>query len=392
MKVEIPYSCGVLCLELPDFSFVYKSTYGEPSCSAERMVMEAAAEPVASPGLSESLKKRSGRGVVIAVSDITRPIPYREFLPALLRFIESNGISRDEITILIATGMHRPSTAEEHLYMFGRFVAENYRILDHDAEGDLAVISGRTQSGGEIKINRFFAEAGYKITIGLVEPHFMAGFSGGRKTLCPGLSSLDTIKNFHGYEFLSNPGACAANLHGNPCHDEALSVAAFAGVDFSINVVLNSGKKIIRVFAGEIVMAHKKACEYVRGNACPPVRREADVVITGCGGYPLDATFYQCTKSLVTSLPCVKKSGIIIAAGGCIEGIGSETYREMLRKYNNDYRSFLNDIKVSETIVKDQWQIQMQARFDSHVGWRNVHFYCHGIVQEESGFLGVKAF
>ncbi|MEA2102866.1 MAG: lactate racemase domain-containing protein [Thermodesulfobacteriota bacterium] len=286
--------------------------------------------------------------------------------------------------------MHRPSTRDEHRYMFGERIVDLYRIVDHDCQGDIAVLDGTSYSGGLVRINRLFMEADYKITIGLVEPHFMAGFSGGPKTICPGLSALKTIENFHGYTFLSDPKVRVAVLDKNPCHKESVSVASLAGVGFSINLILDRHKRVVKAFAGNIFAAHEKACDYVRGHACPPVRGEADVVVTGCGGYPLDATFYQCTKALVTALPCVRKSGQVIAAGGCVEGVGSGTYKAMLHKYNNDYHRFIEDIKAAGFIIKDQWQIQMQARFDAWVGWENVHFYTHGIAPAEGTFLGVR--
>lgn len=387
MQVEISYHDSPLTLDVPDGSRVYMSACGEPSLSNCEIVMDAVRKPVRSESLADSLRKRPGNAVVIAVSDITRPIPYQTFLPTLLREIEETGVNRQDITILIATGMHRPGTRDEHRYMFGGRIADLYRIVDHDSQRDIATLEGASYSGGPVRINRLFTEADYKITIGLVEPHFMAGFSGGRKTVCPGLSALKTIENFHGYTFLSDAKARAAVLDGNPCHEEAVSVA---GVDFSINVVLNRHKQVVKTFAGDIFAAHEKACDYVREHACPPVCGEADVVVTGCGGYPLDATFYQCTKALVTALPCVRKAGMIIASGGCVEGVGSGTYKAMLHKYNNDYHRFIEDIKTSGSIIKDQWQIQMQARFDAWVGWENVYFYTHGIAPAEGAFLGVR--
>lgn len=390
MKVEVVYNESLLELEVPDSSDIYESHYEAPSSSASGFLADALIEPVGSESMSASLKKRKGDRVVIALSDITRPIPYREFLPLLLDEIKAAGIDKGNITILIATGMHRPSTESERLNMFGREIMDEYAIVDHDAEGDLATLDGSSYSGGPVIINRLFAEADYKITIGLVEPHFMAGFSGGRKTVCPGLSCLETIKNFHGYDFLSNPLTGTAMLEGNPCHMEALSVAKLAGVDFSINVVLNNKRQVARIFAGDIVASHDKACAYVMDRACPQVLAEADVAVTGCGGYPLDATFYQCAKALVNALGCVKKGGTILAAGSCSEGPGSQSYKEMLRAYNNDYSRFINDIRSTGIVKKDQWQIQMQARFDEKVGWEHVHFYTHGLGKDESAFMGAK--
>jgi len=390
MQAEIRYHNTLINVEFPDTDRIYHTYCDIPVVAEPELVLEAVRYPINSEGLAVSIKKRPRSRVVIAVSDITRPIPYQLFLPALFDEIESAGMDRKSITILIANGMHRPSTAEERDCMFGREITSRYKILDHNAEGDMASLSGTSFSGAPVKLNRYFSEADYKIVIGLVEPHFMAGFSGGRKTLCPGLSSLDTIKNFHGYEFLSHPKATAAVLEGNPCNEEALSVARLACVDFSINLVINHKKEIVKVFAGDIFEAHARACTYVNEKTCPVVETQADVVVTGCGGYPLDATFYQCVKALVTALPCVRRGGTIIAAGGCAEGIGSQSYEKLLRKYSNDFPRFIQDIKRSSVIVMDQWQIQMQTRIYEKTGLDRIHFFTHGIASSDSSFLGVK--
>ena len=390
MKAEIRYHNTLLNVEFPDTSRIYLSSYDTPTASASELVQEALRNPIDSVNLVDSIKKRPRRNVVIAVSDITRPIPYQDFLPALLEEIASAGIDRKSITILIATGMHRPGTAEERLFMFGKELAESFAIVDHDAQGEMDILSGKSYSGAPVKLNRVFAKADYKIVIGLVEPHFMAGFSGGRKTICPGLSSLDTIKQFHGYEFLSHPNAFSSRLEGNPCHEEALSVARLAGVDFSLQLVLNHEKKIVKAFGGDLFTAHARACDYVSKKACPVVEAQADVVVTGCGGYPLDATFYQCVKALVNALPCVKNGGTMIAAGGGEEGVGSQTFENMLRKYKNDFSGFIRDIKKTSDVVKDQWQIQMQTRVYEKTGWDKIHFFTHGITSGHSSFLGVN--
>lgn len=390
MKAGIRYHNTLLHVEFPDTSRIYLSSYDAPAASAKELALEAVRNPIGAESLVDSIKKRPRRSVVIAVSDITRPIPYRDFLPALLEEIASAGIDRKSITILIATGMHRPSTAEERLFMFGRELAESFAIADHDAQGEMAVLSGKSHSGAPVKLNSIFAKADYKIVIGLVEPHFMAGFSGGRKTICPGLSSLDTIKQFHGYEFLSHPNAFSSRLEGNPCHEESISVAKLAGVDFSLQLVVNHEKKIVKAFGGGLFESHAVACSYASRHACPTAEAEADVVVTGCGGYPLDATFYQCVKALVNALPCVKNGGTMIAAGGCEEGVGSQTFEAMLRHYQNDFSGFIRDIKKTGDVVKDQWQIQMQTRIYEKTELNKIHFLTHGIASGYSSFLGVN--
>jgi len=228
-------------------------------------------------------------------------------------------------------------------------------------------------------LNRHFVQAEFRVTTGLVEPHFMAGFSGGRKSVCPGLCSLDTIRAFHGYEFLADQAARNANLDGNPLHEEALSIARAAGVDFCVNVIVNGEREVSGAFAGELDASHAAACEVVRRHACPRVARECDVVLTSSGGYPLDATFYQCVKGMVACLPTVKRGGAVLAVGRCAEGIGSPEYRALMYEYAGRHKAFLHDLRERKDVRKDQWELQMQIRATDHVGEWNLHFVTDGL-------------
>jgi hypothetical protein len=222
-------------------------------------------------------------------------------------------------------------------------------------------------------------QAGFRLITGLVEPHFMAGSSGGRKAVCPGLAALETVRRFHGQAFLADPRARNGRLEGNPLHAEALSVARQAGVDFSLNVVLNGRKQVVAAFAGSLEPAHEEACRFVRQCACPRVERPADVAITSSGGYPLDATFYQCVKGFVSALPAVRPGGTVLAFGGCSEGIGSPEYRATMARYAGDWRAFLRDIRDEGMFVKDQWQFQMHCRALERVGVAGLHFLTPGL-------------
>jgi len=370
-------------LRIPDNAEVFVSTYPAATAPAADLVLEAVRAPLGAPSLYAALSSRRPGDVVIVVSDFTRPIPYHSFLPELLIEIESAGVLRSEILILIATGMHRPSTEAERQEMFGSEVVDRYRIEDHRAEDDagLVPIPGRSASGAEIRLNHHFVKAGFRIVTGLVEPHFMAGFSGGRKGVCPGLSSLDTIRNFHGEPFLADPRATNAVLSGNPLHEESLSVAQLAGIDFTLNIVLDKTRRIVQAFAGGLEPAHEAACAFVRTCAVRPVLRPADIVVTSSGGYPLDVTFYQCVKGFVSCLPAVQKGGTIIAFGGCAEGIGSPEYSDLLRRYSGRWREFLADIRNPGVFTKDQWELQMQARALDKVGPQGLHFITDGLTQ-----------
>jgi nickel-dependent lactate racemase len=344
-------------------------------------VLSSVASPVGTPPLAEVVKKRKPGEVVVVVSDITRPIPYAEFLPKLLTALEDLGVARDEVLLLVATGMHRPSTPLERLHMFGREVVDHYRIVDHcaDDESELRPLGKSSWSGAKVRLNRHYIDAGLRMVTGLVESHFMAGFSGGRKTICPGLASLDTVRNFHGYTFLSDPKASNANLDGNPLHDESLSVARLAPPDFSVNVVLNRHRQMVTAFSGGLEEAHAAACNFVRSAACPPVAREADLAVTSCGGYPLDSTFYQCVKGFVSCLPAVRKGGAIVAVGSCTEGVGGPEYASLMERYSGSWRTFLTDIRQDGFFTKDQWQLQMHIRALERVGEENVFLASEGL-------------
>lgn len=390
MNIAIPYDTSTLAIDVPDHAMVYRTTYPSPPAPASALVAEALNSPAQSLPLRQALGLRREGRVVVVVSDITRPIPYRAFLRVLVDEIESAGVCREDILIIVATGMHRPSTQEERAYMFGG-IAEEYRIEDHDAGGELKEVAGLSLSGRPVSLNRSFVDAGFRIVTGLVEPHFMAGFSGGRKAVCPGLASLDTIQAFHGYDFLSSPKAANARLEGNPCHEESLSVARLAGVDYSLNVVLDGSRRIVAAYAGDIEAAHLMACAYVKRHACPMVREEADAVITGCGGYPLDATFYQCVKGMVAAVPAVKQGGMIIAAGGCRERMGSPEYRDVMSRHAHDFRGFLRHIRTSKRVEKDQWEFQMQIRALDRVGTEGLVFFSSGLDEEEAGHCSARA-
>jgi nickel-dependent lactate racemase len=391
MNIQFKYGKEELVLKVPADCQVYSSSYMQEDTVPEDMLLNSISDPAGCLSLRDELKKRRPGPVVIVVSDITRPIPYYTFLPTLLGYLIREGIRKNEILILVATGMHRASTPQEKVLMFGKDIVENYRIVDHDAENetDLAVLEGKTWSGASVKLNRHYIEAGFRIITGLVEPHFMAGFSGGRKAICPGLASLDTIRMFHGYQFLSDPNAANAVLTGNPCHLENTSVARLCPADFSVNIILDQSKKINKIISGEQFISHEKAIEYVRGRSCRTVPAPADLAITSGGGYPLDTTFYQCVKGMVNALPALKNNGKMIVFGSCTEGIGSPEYTQLVKKYSGRPDNFLHDISHGHFFIKDQWQFQMHIRVLEKIGLENLHFYTTGISIEELALLSV---
>ena len=391
MQIGFQYGNDVLNLNLPDDSIVYESKYKNSGKSAGELLQDSMEDPVDSMKLTGLLQHKRPGNVVIVVSDITRPIPYHEFMPQLLTLIEGSGVPREEIEVLVATGMHRASTREEHLRMFGEFVVSNYTISDHDCKdaNNLEQLSELSWSGSSVRLNKKYVRAGFRIVTGLVEPHFMAGFSGGRKAICPGLVDLATIQKFHGFAFLSHPNAISSVMVDNPCNLENTSVANLCLPDFSINVILDNHKKINSIVSGELFASHLKSVNYVKSACCPPVTEIADVALTSSGGYPLDATFYQCVKGLVNSLPAVREEGEILAFGSCMEGIGSPEYTSIMEKYSGDLHRFIEDIKENKFFIKDQWQLQMQIRVIKKTGMSNLHFYTSAIPQATLSRLSV---
>jgi nickel-dependent lactate racemase len=392
--MDLSFLCGrhSIRLRLPEGADVYASDFPAPAAPAADLVLRAVREPSSAPPLRDALARRRPGDVAVVISDITRPIPYAAFLPALLNEIESAGVPRDGILLLVATGMHRPSTPEERVEMLGADAVSRYRIEDHKAgdEAGLVELPGRSASGARVRIDRRFVKAGFRLVTGLVEPHFMAGFSGGRKAVCPGLAGLETVRQFHGAAFLADPRARNANLEGNPLHAEALSVARQAGVDFSLNVVLDGARRVAAAFAGGLEPAHDAACAFVRRCACRPVRREADVVVTSGGGHPLDATFYQCVKGFVSCLPAVRTGGTVIAFGGCAEGVGGPEYAALLARYAGRWREFLGDIRKPGVFTKDQWEFQMHALALEKVGEERLHFVSDGLPAETLATMSVS--
>ncbi len=392
MNIGLQYGLEEIILKAPDDSIIYKSKYGCSIKPADVLLEESTANSIDRISFADRIKGRKRGDVVIVVSDMTRPIPYREFLPRFISLLELNGIEKKEIILLVATGMHRPSTTIEKIRMFGEYIVNNYRIIDHECENEkeLQKIEGRSWSGSKVRLNRHYVQAGFRVITGLVEPHFMAGFSGGRKAICPGLVSLDTLQKFHGFEFLSHPKASNGILEDNPCHLENTSIARMCPPDFAINIVLDNHKKINSIFSGELFESHHEAVEYVKNACCPKVLKSADMAVTSSGGYPLDATFYQCVKGMVNCLPAIKDQGEIVALGGCSEGIGSPEYSDLLKKYSGRYMQFVQDISNSSPFIKDQWQVQMQIRVLQKTGIKNLHFYTSGINLSDLSLLSVQ--
>ncbi|NIA22293.1 MAG: DUF2088 domain-containing protein, partial [Anaerolineaceae bacterium] len=235
-----------------------------------------------------------------------------------------------------------------------------------------------------------FAEADLRIVTGLVEPHFMAGFSGGRKGVCPALVDLETVQRFHGFGALADPRAAAGRLEGNPCHDIALKIARSVGVDLLLNVAVTRDRRLAAVWAGDLVAAHAAACRQVAEWVTAEISGPFDLVVTCGGGFPLDATFYQTVKGMVAALPALGETSTLLQTSECAEQLGSQAYTELMLGYDNHWRRFLADIEADKDRTHlDQWEYQMQARVLDRIGLDRLWLASDGIPQEMQRHISV---
>ena len=321
--------------------------------------MEAALDrPFAGSPLTELAKGK--RSAAIAVCDITRPVPNRVMLPPLLQRLEAAGIPRTNITILIATGLHRPASDAEIREIVGDSVAAQYTVLNHDARNaELHRPVGTTKSGTTFAIDRRFLDADLHITLGLIEPHLMLGFSGGRKLIAPGLASEATIKQLHSPRFMRDERTREGFIADNPLHAELLEIAHGARQDFMMDVVLTRERGIAAVFAGEPVATHAAGMQWVTDATMQRLDQPVDAVITTSAGYPLDLTFYQCIKGVTAASQIVKDGGRILLFGASNEGAGAREFREMLMRFATA-QDFLDGTATAPVTI-DQWQLEKLA-------------------------------
>lgn len=289
-------------------------------------------------------------------------MPNELILRPVLATLESAGIPRDKITILVATGLHRPNEGDELIEIVGRHIYDNYRIENHHGQVlDEHTYLGKSPRGVPIWIDSRYIDADLKITTGLIEPHLMAGFSGGRKLICPGLAALETVKVWHGPEFLEHPKADCGILDGNPVHEENTWIARKAGCDFLVNVVIDSERRPLKFVAGDMEAAFLEGVDFVRGVVRDTVAEPVEIVVTSCAGYPLDTTFYQAVKGLTGALPIVKQGGTIVMCASLSEGVGSPQFQQLFRE-NASLDVFVERILGKDYFVMDQWQLEELAK------------------------------
>jgi nickel-dependent lactate racemase len=359
MKITLDYGKTGLDVTLPDDRLIAPplairpaNPLADPAAALEAALMN----PIGTKPLAELATGKKTACVVVC--DITRPVPNTLLLPPILRTLEAAGVPRAGITILVATGLHRPNEGEELVELVGEFVAKNYRCENHHGkvteEHDYL---GTTPNGVPAWIDKRYLQAELKITTGLIEPHLMAGYSGGRKLICPGIAGLETVKVWHGPKFLEHPKADCGIVEGNPVHEENTRIALMAGCDFIVNVCIDGKRQVTGLWAGDMIKAWEEGVKFCREVVKAGVPRAADVVVTSCAGYPLDTTWYQAVKGLTGALPIVKQGGTIVLAASLTEGLGSPEFQKLVRE-NPDLHAFKKRILETDYFVMDQWQLE----------------------------------
>ncbi|MEZ6109728.1 MAG: nickel-dependent lactate racemase [Pirellulaceae bacterium] len=388
MKVKLEYGRTGLEVQLPAHPHMRQLAYKDavPLTDPDAELRQILQTPIGSPSLAELARGR--RSACILICDITRPVPNEMILRPMLETLEQAGMARDQILILVATGLHRPNVGDELVEMVGQHIVDNYRIDNHDGQQlDQHTYLGDSPRGVPVWIDSRYVQADLKIATGLIEPHLMAGFSGGRKLICPGIAALETVRVWHGPDFLEHPNADCGILIGNPVHEENTWIGRRAGCDFIVNVVIDAERRPLKWVAGDMEAAFEEGVRFVRSVVLDTVPEPVDIVVTSSAGYPLDTTFYQSVKAMTGALPIVKQGGTIIVAASLTEGIGSPQFQQLFHEHA-DLDSFVQCILGKDYFVMDQWQLEELAKVRRKA---RVKFFSDGMASETQNQLFVEA-
>jgi nickel-dependent lactate racemase len=390
-RIELNYGRGRLPVDLPeeiDLRVIRKRqmpVLPDP----KRAVRVALAQPIGTPPLAELAKGKESACILIC--DITRPVPNGLFLPILVEQLLDAGLVAARIKIVVATGLHRPNEGAELAELVGsRWVMEAVEVANHFARDDAAHVDlGTTRTHRvPVKLDRRLVEAELKIATGLVEPHFMAGWSGGRKVIAPGVAHKDTITTFHSARFMEHPRATSCVLDGNPLHETQLEIVEMLGGALALNTVIDEDRQLSFVNFGEIVASHLDAVRHVSEYALVPLAEQFNTVVTSAAGYPLDKTYYQTVKGMVTPIEIMVPGGDLIIASACSEGMGSQEFQDAQRRLvARGPDRFLEEISRKRFADIDEWQTEMQLK-PMRIG--SIQLYSDGLGEGERELTGVR--
>ena len=365
--ISFPYGRDFLTYDIPDSRFkgelVSRMHHYRAVKSQEELVRDALEHPIGTP----SLRALAGgkKNIVVIASDHTRPVPSKIIIPQMLAEIRK-GSPDAEITILVATGCHRETTKEELEDKFGPDITKQEKIVVHDCVSSEMAYLGKLPSGGDLIINKIAAEAELLAAEGFIEPHFFAGFSGGRKSVFPGIASRTAVMYNHNAEFIGHPCARTGIIDGNPIHIDMLCAARKARLEFICNVIINSGKEVIYAVSGDCDLAHRKGRDFLL-SMCRAEPAAADIVISTNGGYPLDQNIYQAVKGMAAAEAAVRKDGVIIHLAKSNDGHGGPEFYKTFAEEKNLDRMLDTFMKTPRANTRmDQWESQILARVLKH--------------------------
>ncbi|MEI6511870.1 MAG: nickel-dependent lactate racemase [bacterium] len=378
LPIELPNDWNVTVVSKPNMPVQFN-----PS----EAIRTALANPTGSKTLIE--EARGCKSACIVICDITRPVPNNLFLPIIIDELLAGGLQPDAITILIATGLHRPNIGDEVKELIGdEWVLKTVKIVNHFAENDDSHVDlGTTTRGTPIRIDRRLVEADLRILTGLVEPHLMAGYSGGRKLIAPGVAHAQTISSLHSARFLANPLADNCILDGNPVHQDQLEILAKVGKCLALNTVIDENRRLSYVSFGDTVESHLEAVRYVDRYAKISLPRKYKTIITSTAGYPLDKTFYQTVKGAVGPLGVLEQGGNLFVVSECSEGLGSKGFVSCQKRLvAKGVDGFLAEIMPKQFADNDEWGTQCLIRAMQR---GNIYLYSEGLSEKDRKLTGV---
>jgi nickel-dependent lactate racemase len=333
--------------------------------SQKDIVRQAMEHPIGSPKLKELA--RGKKTATIIISDHTRPVPSKKIIPLMLEQLRE-GNPDIEITLLVATGCHRGTEKKELVNKLGADIVEKEKIVVHDCDDQEQLVElGTLPSGARLVVNRLAAETDLLVAEGFIEPHFFAGFSGGRKSVLPGICSRVTVLGNHCAKFIDSPYAKSGNLENNPIHEDMKAAAKMAKLAYIVNVVIDEEKKVVAAFAGDVVQAHEFGCEFLRPYCQVVPAEKTPIVVTSNGGAPLDQNVYQTVKGLCTADAVTENGGVIILCAECADGVGGDSFYRALKDCSSieQLLTVIRNTPMDETIP-DQWQYQILAKILEH--------------------------
>ncbi|MGI9437813.1 MAG: nickel-dependent lactate racemase [Geminicoccaceae bacterium] len=392
MRIDLSYGRDGMSIELGDDLDVH--VIRKPAmpvlAAPESAVQAALANPVGASPLADLARGKSTACILIC--DITRPVPNHLFLRPMIETLLRAGMPKEGITVLVATGLHRPNQGEELSELIGDpWVQETVAVANHFARNDEDHVDlGHTPTRQTpVKLDRRLVKADLKIATGLVEPHFMAGYSGGRKVIAPGVAHKDTITTFHSARFMDDPAAANCTLENNPLHEEQLQIVKMLGGALALNTVIDEERRLSFVNFGDILQSHLQAVDQVRAFAEVPVNSRFKTVVTTAAGYPLDKTYYQTVKGMVAPIDILEPGGDLIIASACSEGMGSPEFVEAQRRLVEEGpERFFEKISAKRFADIDEWQSQMQLKPMKRGA---VHLYTGGLSAADKMLTGVES-